>query len=109
MRDLLEFAGAGDIEDVVTPVMQVIAAAADAAERGIAGDDAGERDGFLWCWLYVSHCVLPTILLHVVPSSAFAVASRKCRAAALHPVAKARPQRSARTIRLIAATAAVRR
>ena len=59
MRDLLELADAGNVEDVIAPVVQVVAAAADAAKRGIAGDDAGERHGFLWGWLYVSHLFSP--------------------------------------------------
>ncbi|MCD6061551.1 MAG: hypothetical protein K0S16_1862 [Moraxellaceae bacterium] len=47
VRDLLEFAGGGDIEDVVTAVMQVIPAAADGAQRGIAGSGAGQGHGLL--------------------------------------------------------------
>ena len=46
MRDFLEFAGLGDIEDVVAPVMQVVAGAADRAQRGVAGDDARQGDRF---------------------------------------------------------------
>ena len=45
--DLLELAGVGDLEDVVAAVMQIVAAAADAAQRRVAGRDAGQRDGFL--------------------------------------------------------------
>src|SRR4249919_153673 len=47
MRDLLEFALLGDLEDVVAAVMQIVAAAAHRAQRGAAGGDAGQRDGFL--------------------------------------------------------------
>ena len=43
----LEFAGLGEIEDVVTPVVQVVTTAPDGAERGVAGGDAGQGDGFL--------------------------------------------------------------
>ena len=45
--DLLELAGLRDVEDVVAAVVQVIAAAADGADRRVAGDDAGEGDGLL--------------------------------------------------------------
>jgi hypothetical protein len=45
--DFLEFALLGDVEDVVTPVVQVVAAAPDRAERGIPRGHAGERDRFL--------------------------------------------------------------
>ena len=47
MGDLLEFAGLGDIEDIVAAIMQVVAGAADRAQRGVAGDDPGKGDGFL--------------------------------------------------------------
>src|SRR3546814_13734965 len=46
MRDFLELALRGDIENVVAAVVQVIAAAADRAQRGVAGSRAGQRDGF---------------------------------------------------------------
>ncbi len=39
--DFLEFAGLGDVENVVAAIMQVVAAAADRAQRGVAGNDAG--------------------------------------------------------------------
>ena len=38
--DLLEFAGFGDIENVIAAIMQVISGAADRAQRSIAGDHA---------------------------------------------------------------------
>jgi len=43
----LEFAVLGEVEDVVAPVVQVVAAAADGAQCGVAGGDAGQSDGFL--------------------------------------------------------------
>src|SRR3546814_5866080 len=46
MRDFLELALRGDIENVVAAVVQVIAAAADRAQRGVAASRAGQRDGF---------------------------------------------------------------
>jgi len=46
MGDFLEFAGLGDVEDVVTTVVQVVAAATDGAQRGAAGGYAGQGDGF---------------------------------------------------------------
>mmetsp|Transcript_26303 Transcript_26303/g.62418 ORF Transcript_26303/g.62418 Transcript_26303/m.62418 type:complete len:241 (+) Transcript_26303:1497-2219(+) len=45
--DLLELADLGDVQDVVAAVMQVVAAAADGAQRGIAGRHAGQRHRFL--------------------------------------------------------------
>ena len=50
MRDFLEFAVACEIEDVVAPVGQIVAAAADAAKRGVAGDNTRERNGFFRRW-----------------------------------------------------------
>ncbi len=43
--DFLELAVLRDVEDVVAAVLQVVAGAADRADRRIAGDDAGQRDG----------------------------------------------------------------
>ena len=40
IRDLLELAGFGDIENVVAAIMQVVSGAADRAQRGVAGDHA---------------------------------------------------------------------
>ena len=91
VRDFLEFADAGNVEDVVTPVVQVVAAAADAAKRGIPGDDARERHGFLWCRPYVSHRFLPKLVPRVAVRSAFQPASRKCRAGQQHPAARDQP------------------
>ena len=45
--DFLEFGLVGEIEDVVAAVVQVVAGAPDGAQRGIAGGDAGQGDGFL--------------------------------------------------------------
>ncbi|MNI30060.1 hypothetical protein D3C73_838900 [compost metagenome] len=45
--DFLELAGVGQVEDVVAAVMQVVATAADAAQRGVAGGGAGQGDGLL--------------------------------------------------------------
>ena len=59
IRDLLELAGACDVEDVVAPVVQVVAAAADGAQRGVAGDDAGERHAFLRRWVLRSLMCAP--------------------------------------------------
>ena len=47
VRDLLELALVREIEDVVAAVVQIVAAAAHRAERGIAGDHAGKGDRFL--------------------------------------------------------------
>ena len=49
MGDLFEFAGFGDVQNVVAAIVQVVAGAADRAQRGVAGDDAGQRDRFLRC------------------------------------------------------------
>ena len=43
----LELGLLGEIEDVVAAVLQVIAAAPDGAQRGVAGGNAGEGDRFL--------------------------------------------------------------
>ena len=45
--DLLEFAMRGEVHDVVAAVVQVVSAAADRAERGVAGGNSGKGDGFL--------------------------------------------------------------
>src|SRR5664279_1108479 len=45
--DLLEFANVRNVEDVVTAVMEIVAGAADRAQRGVAGCDAGQRDRLL--------------------------------------------------------------
>ncbi len=47
VRDFLELALRGDIENVVAAIMQVVAGSADGAQRGIAGRDAGQGHGFL--------------------------------------------------------------
>ena len=47
MRDLLELAGLGDVQNVVAAIVQIVAGPADRAQRGVAGDDAGQRDRFL--------------------------------------------------------------
>jgi hypothetical protein len=44
IRDLLEFADIGDVEDVVAAVMQIVAGAPDGAKLGVAGNDTGKRD-----------------------------------------------------------------
>src|SRR5712671_7002284 len=92
MRDLLEFASTRDIENVVAAVMQIIAAAADAAQRGIAGDDARERDGFLGRGFYIGHVFLPTIAPRVARKHVYRLANRKRRARQQRPAAKARRQ-----------------
>src|SRR5207249_9759373 len=45
--DFLEFAGVGDVENVVPAIMQVVAGASYGAQRGVAGHDAGKRDRLL--------------------------------------------------------------
>ena len=45
--DLLELAGLGDVEDVVAAIVQIVAGAADGAQRGVAGGDAGQADALL--------------------------------------------------------------
>src|SRR5690606_6520550 len=47
VSDLLELAAIGDIEDVVAAILQVVTAAPDRTQCGIAGGDAGQSDGFL--------------------------------------------------------------
>jgi hypothetical protein len=47
MGDLLELAVVGDFKNVIAAIMQIIAGAADRAQRGVARDNAGKRDGFL--------------------------------------------------------------
>src|SRR5690606_4623237 len=42
-----ELAVLREVEDVVTAVVQVVAAAADGAQGGVAGGDAGQGDGLL--------------------------------------------------------------
>jgi len=46
--DFLELGLVGEIEDVVAAVMQIVAAAADRAQRSVAGRDAGERRPTSW-------------------------------------------------------------
>ena len=62
VSDLLEFALLGDIENVVAAVVEVIAAAADGAQRGIAGGDAGQGNGFFGFEtagrVIAAHCLL---------------------------------------------------
>jgi hypothetical protein len=41
IRDLLELAGFGHLQDVVAAVVQVVAGATDGAERRVRRDDAG--------------------------------------------------------------------
>jgi len=60
--DLLELAGVGDFEDVVTAVMQIIAGHPDRTQRGVARLDTGEGDGLLglrprYGLLYGAHVV----------------------------------------------------
>ncbi|KIU01597.1 hypothetical protein QU38_00815, partial [Staphylococcus aureus] len=47
VRDLLELAGLGEIENVIAAIMQVVAGTADGAQRGVAGGDARKRDRLL--------------------------------------------------------------
>ena len=47
MRDLLVGRIPREVGDVVAPVVEVVAALADGADRRVARDDARERDGFL--------------------------------------------------------------
>lgn len=67
-RDFFELAAGGEVEDVVAAVVQVVAALADGADAGIAGDHAGEGDGFFClektrrCGLAHRSCV-PTLLV----------------------------------------------
>ena len=48
--DLLELAGVGEVEDVVAAVVQVVAGAADGAQRGVAGGrrPTGRRISSVW-------------------------------------------------------------
>src|SRR5690606_28482352 len=43
----LELAAGGEVEDVVAPVMQVVASTPDGTQRRVAGGDTREGDGFL--------------------------------------------------------------
>ncbi len=45
--DFLELAGVGQVQDVVATVVQIVAAAAHAAQRSVAGSSAGQGDGLL--------------------------------------------------------------
>ena len=45
--DFLEFAGGGEVEDVIAAVVQVVAGATDGAQGGVAGGNTGEGDRFL--------------------------------------------------------------
>ena len=59
--DLLELAGLGDVQDVVTAIVQVVAGAADGAQCGVAGGDAGQADALLrpvWGGSALAHGVL---------------------------------------------------
>src|SRR3546814_1822207 len=47
MRHLLETGAVGQILDVVTTVMQIVTAAPDRTQRGVAGGGAAEGDGLL--------------------------------------------------------------
>src|SRR5690606_28297646 len=47
VRDLLELGRGGQVEDVVAAIGQVVAAAADRAQRGVAGGGAGQCDRLL--------------------------------------------------------------
>ena len=50
ISDLLELAHVGDIENVVAAIVEIIAGAPHRAKRGVARDDAGERNRFLRLW-----------------------------------------------------------
>ncbi len=62
MSDLLEFAGGGDIENVVAAIVQIIARPAHRGQRGVARGHAGQGHRFLRfegaggrraCWIVV--------------------------------------------------------
>ena len=57
--DFLELGLIGEIENVVAPVMQIVAAAADRAQRGVAGRNSGERNRLLGprCRCALAHLV----------------------------------------------------
>ncbi len=46
VRDFFEFAGVGDVQNIVTAIVQIVAGFADGTQCGVAGGDAGQRDGF---------------------------------------------------------------
>ena len=50
ISDLLELAGLRDVENVVAAIVQIVAGTPDGAQRGVARDDAGQRDGLLARW-----------------------------------------------------------
>ena len=45
--DFLEFCAFGEIQDVVTAIMQVVAGTANGTDSGVTGGCTGQRDGFL--------------------------------------------------------------
>jgi hypothetical protein len=47
MRDFLELTAVGDLENIVPSVVQIVAGSPDRAQRRVARDDAGKRNGFL--------------------------------------------------------------
>ena len=47
MGNFFKFADLGNVQDVIAPVMQVIARLAHGAQRGVACGDTGQGDGFL--------------------------------------------------------------
>ena len=72
--DFFEFAGVGDVEDVIPTIVQVIASLADGAQCGVTRSDARQGDGFLRleasCLLFAHACA---------PLLSWAVARGDCR------------------------------
>ena len=50
MRDLLELAALGDIQNAVSAIVECVASVTDGTESGVSGDDAGELNRLLH-WL----------------------------------------------------------
>ena len=46
--NLLELAGLRHVENIIATIVQIVARAPDGAQGGVAGDHAGQRDGFFW-------------------------------------------------------------
>ena len=64
MGDLLEFTAFGNVENVVAAIMQIIAGSANSGKRSVAGNHAGQRNGFFRFEASLS-------LVHLSPPTSF--------------------------------------
>ena len=55
MGDLFEGTGLGNVEDVVSTIVQIVATAPDGAKGSVAGGHARQRNGLLRGWRARSH------------------------------------------------------